>query len=231
MKRLLLIVVLVAACGGDPASPSAGAATPRPVASGEAVVTPSPSPIAAGAGAPATFDTIAVKGKGNDTVTFDIPEDAIGIAAMSHPGKGAFEVRAYDADGNETQVLVKTKGKYKGVVLFDLTEHSVAFKVTAKGGWKIAIDSTGAAKAWDGSKAVKGKGDALIGLSSPTTGETKVAVKANAKGRFALRAHTGDEEVYLVDQPGPYKGTVTVPEDTTLLEIRAKGAWSITPAS
>ena len=110
----LLVALLVAACGSESPSPSGGTTrTPSPV-SGEAGPTPSPSPIAAGAGAFGEFEPIVLKGKGNKTVEFEIPEDAISLAALSHPGKGAFQVEALGADGKVTQTLVKTSGKYAG---------------------------------------------------------------------------------------------------------------------
>lgn len=226
----LLVALLVAACGSESPSPSgATTRTPSPV-SGEAGPTPSPTPIAAGAGAFGEFEPIALKGKGNKTVEFEIPEDAISLAALSHPGKGAFQVEALGADGKVTQTLVKTSGKYAGVVLFDLLDHSVAFKVTAKGPWKITVQPTEAGTAWDGTGTLKGKGDAVVLLSTPSEAKAKLDVRSSGKARFAIRAHNADEEVYLVDQKGAFKGSLELPEETQMLEIRAKGAWSLAPA-
>ena len=126
----MLVALLVAACGSDVAL-AVGQHDADPVAGLRAPPgrTPARPPIAAGAGAFGEFEPIVLKGKGNKTVEFEIPEDAISLAALSHPGKGAFQVEALDADGKVTQTLVKTSGKYAGVVLFDLLDHSVAFKV------------------------------------------------------------------------------------------------------
>ena len=158
MKRLLVIIFLVAACGSTTPSPSGSpraAATPAGPAASDTAPQPSAS---AGPAFVGEFPPIEIKGKGNKDVTFEIPEDSIAIASLSHPAKGAFNVGAYDEDGKLTQQLVKVNGKYAGTVLFDLETHSVAFKVPAKGPWKITIKPAEAAKAWDGTKATQGQG-------------------------------------------------------------------------
>ena len=100
-------------------------------------------------------------------------------------------------------------------MLFDLTDHSVAFKVTAKGAWKITIKPTEAAKAWDGTKAIKGKGDALIATSVADDGGDEGGREGDRQGPFAVRAHTATRRSTSSTSAGPYKGTVTLPEDTT----------------
>jgi hypothetical protein len=226
----LLVALLVAACGSESPSPSGGTTRTSAPASGAPGPTPTPSPIAAGAGAFGEFEPIVLKGKGNKTVEFEIPEDAISLAAMSHPGKGAFQVQALGEDGTVTQSLVKTSGKYSGVVLFDLLDHSVAFKVTAKGPWKITVQPTELGTAWDGTGTLKGKGDAVVLLSPPSEADATLDVRSSSKNRFTIRAHSADEEVYLVNQKGPFKGRLKLPEETLMLEIRAKGNWTLTAA-
>jgi hypothetical protein len=161
MKRLLVIAVLVAACGSNPPSPSGSAgpaATPgNPVASD--AVQPSAS---AGTAFVGEFPPITMQGKGTQSVTFTIPDDAIAIAALSHPAKGTFTVTALDETGKATKTLVKTNGKYSGTVLFDLDTHSVGFRVQSKGPWKIIVLPAEAAKAWDGTKLTRGAGDAVL---------------------------------------------------------------------
>ncbi len=231
MKRWLLAVVLVAACGAPPASgsiPSGATAGPTTAVGSNPAATPSGSAAPAFVG---EFAPVPLKGKGDKTVTFDIPEDAIGLASLSHPGAGQFDVRSVDEDGRETQVLVKTTGPYKGVVLFDLVDHSVAFKVSADGAWKITVKPTETAPAWDGTSTLKGKTDTVVGLATPSAAGDAIAIAYSGKGRFAVRAHTPEDETYLVDQTGRYKGTKKLPEGTNLLEIRAKGTWSIKPVS
>ena len=228
----LLLVVVVAACGSETPSPSGGATrTSVPAPSSGTQSTPEPTPILAGAGADAVFDPIVLKGKGDKTVPFAIPDDAVGLAALSHPVGGAFEVQAVDETGADTQTLVKVNGKYQGVVLFDLVDHSVAFKVHAKGPWAITVQPIAGAAAWDGTSTLKGKGDTMVRLTAPSADGATVAMRSTGKSRFTLRAHSADDDALLFTGKGPVKGQVKLPDGTTLLEIRAGGAWSIAPGS
>jgi hypothetical protein len=217
---------LVAACGSTPPSPSGTprpAGTPNPAASNAA---PGPS-ASAGPAFIGEFAPIELKGKGNKDVTFDIPEDSIAIAALSHPAKGAFTVTGYDEDGTVTQQLVKVNGKYAGTVLFDLVAHSAGFKVQAKGPWKITIKPAEAAKTWDGSKAAKGKGDQVLALTTPTADGTKLLLNASGATPYLVRAHSPDDDVSLLTGTGPAKVTKALPEGTNLLEIVGRGAWQL----
>ena len=228
----LLLVVVVAACGSETPSPSGGATrSTAPAPSGGPEITPEPTPIAAGAGADAVFDPIVLKGKGDKTIAFEIPDDAVGLAALSHPGRGVFEVHAVDETGADTQTLVKVSGKYKGVVLFDLVDHSAGFKVHAKGPWVITVQPIASAAAWDGTSTLKGKGDTMVRLTTPSADGATVAMRSTGKSRFTLRAHSADDDVQLFSGVGPVKGQVKLPAETTLIEIRAGGAWSIAPGS
>jgi hypothetical protein len=231
LLRLLAVASLVAACGSAPASGSVAPGVSQAPSSPSGAA---PSETPEGSPAPSfvgEFAPVPLKGKGDKTVTFDIPEDAIALASMSHPGKGAFEVRAYDEDGRQTQVLVKTSGPYKGLVLFDLIDHSVSFKVTAAGAWKITVKPTEAAGTWDRTKALKGKSDTVAQVAPSSEAGDTIVMNYTGSGRFAVRAHTPEDETYLVDQVGKYKGTRKLPEGTMLLEIRAKGPWSIKSGS
>ncbi len=227
----LVLVLLVAACGSETPSPSGATGSARPGPTSGTASTPEPTPILAGAGEPTLFDPITLKGKGDKTVSFEIPDDAVGIAALSHPGGGVFDVRALDETGAETGTLAKVNGKYKGVVLFDLDAHSVAFKVHAKGPWSIAVQPVTGATTWDGTSTLKGKGDALVRLAAPSADGDTVAMRSTGKTRFVLRAHSDEDDVELFNGRGPVKGQVKLPVETTLLEIRAAGAWSIGPGS
>lgn len=227
LKRLLVIIFLVAACGSTTPSPSGSpraAATPAGPAASDTAPQPSAS---AGPAFVGEFPPIEIKGKGNKDVTFEIPEDSIAIASLSHPAKGAFNVGAYDEDGKLTQQIVKVNGKYAGTVLFDLETHSVAFKVLAKGPWKITIKPAEAAKAWDATKATKGKGDQVLRLTTPSAADANLQLQATGAVPFLVRAHSPDDDVDVAAGTGPAKLTKKLPEGTDLLEIIGRGGWQL----
>jgi hypothetical protein len=239
LKRLLVIVSLVAACLGVAAcgsTPPSSSPTTRPAATGP--VAPASSGGAPEASAEAgpefvgAFAPITLKGKGDmEQATFEIPEDAIAIATLSHPSKGPFIVTAYDEDGVVTKQLVKTNGKYGGTVLFDLQDHSVYFRVQSKGSWKITIKPAEAAKAWDGAKATKGKGDQVLRLTNPTVAGIDLQLKASGTAPYVVRAHSPEDDIDLMEGAGPGKVAKELPEGTDLLEIVGRGAWQLALAT
>lgn len=229
MKRLLVIALLVAACGSTTPSPSgAPRGSTAPAAS-----TPADTTVASPKAGPAyvgDYAPIVLKGKGNKTVPFDIPEDSIAIALLSHPGGGKFEVAALGEDGTQNQQLVKLNGKYKGTVLFDLVDHSTAFKVTAKGPWTITVKPSDAASVWNVAKPLKGKGDAVVVLSTPSQDKDTLTFKISGPGAYTVRAHSPDDDVSLLNGTAPAKATKALPEGTEILEIRSTGSWTATLA-
>jgi len=174
------------------------------------------------------YPPIVLQGQGNQTAPFDIPEDSIAIASLSHPGSGLFQVAALNEDGTQNQQLVKVNGKYKGTVLFDLVDHSTAFKVTAKGPWTITVKPSDAAAAWNTAKPLKGKGDAVVTLSPASGAKDTLTFKVSGKGSYAVRAHSPDEDVSLLTGTAPAKASKALPEGTETLEIRANGSWTAT---
>ncbi len=225
-----VIALVLAACGSSTpsATPSGGVPASIAPATSSASAAPVNASPEVSSGSGAEFEPIAFKGKGDQVITFDIPDDAIAIASLSHPGTGPFEVTAYGEDGKPTQRIIKTTGKYAGTRLFDLVDHSVSFKVAAKGPWKITVKSTDSAKVWDQVKPLKGKGDAVVLLPAPSVDGDTLAVKTTGKSRFALRAHSADDEVYIIDSAGPIKVEKDLPEGTQLLEISTKAPWTLT---
>lgn len=181
--------------------------------------------------APVTFETITIKGKGNKVAKFKIPEEAVGIATITHSGSRNFIVSTVDASGDETDLLVNEIGKYKGTVLFDESAgaHSVAFKIEASGSWTVVIKPLLSATNWDGVDTLKGSGDAVRELVPPSDGFVTLAMTYKGDGNFIVSAYSPDGIELLVNEIDSFKGEVLLPDGTFLLEVSADGPWSANP--
>ncbi len=207
-------------------------ATAAPTATPDPTPTPAPTPMPEPTPAPTAqmdFAPIKKSGRGDKIMKFKIPEDAIGMASLTHAGSGNFAVWAVDASGDETDLLVNDIGRYKGRVLFDERDHSVAFKITASGSWTVTINPVQKIPKWNGSEPRKGSGDYVIRLTG-TAAEGFGILKLNHRGdgNFAIWAY-GSSTDLLVNEIGRYSGEVLL-GDAQVLEITANGAWTLTLA-
>jgi hypothetical protein len=179
--------------------------------------------------APLPFEPITLKGRGDKVARFKIPADAAAIATIKATGRDNFAVWTLDASGSETDLLVNEIGAYAGTVLFDENEgdHSVAFEVTASGSWTIRVKPISAARVWEPTGSLKGKGDDVVQLTPPATGLSATDVRHTGKGNFAIWAYSTDGTDLLVNDIGRYSGQVLLPDGTFLLAITADGSWTM----
>jgi hypothetical protein len=202
-----------------PAVESEEAATP--VVTASAIPTPDPEP---------AFAAIELSGSGNSVPRFEIPEDTVAIAEITHSGGANFVVWTLDDSGAQTDLLVNTIGAYSGTLLFDeqLGSHSVAFDVEADGAWTIVVRPVTEAFSWDGAETLSGTGDDVAILEPPSSGLKSVDLTHQGDANFAIWAY-GSTTDLLVNEVGQYSGEVLLPDGTFLLEITANGAWTISP--
>jgi len=90
-----------------------------------------------------------------------------------------------------------------------------------------------AAKQWDGSAGISGKGDQVVMLSGASSGAT--TIKNKGHGNFSVTAYGPDGEYLdlLVNEIGSYSGEVLLPDnDPIVLSISAVGGtWSFSAVS
>ncbi len=149
------------------------------------------------------------------------------MATIKYTGSGNFAVWTVDSGGTSTDLLVNDTGSYSGRVLFDESEHSVAFKVTATGSWTIVIDPIEKFPAWSGTTTRTATGDYVLRLTGDAAGSF-VVMKLTHSGssNFAVWAY-GESTDLLVNEIGRYSGEVLM-NGAAVLEIHADGKWSAT---
>lgn len=175
------------------------------------------------------FEDISLKAGGAKVAKFTLPPETAAIAKVTYRGGGNFAIWTVGPDGDEIDLLVNEIGAYSGTVLFNEDGGEVvALKVEADAAWSALIRPVIRAPAWNQSKALTGKGDAVYRLTPPSSGLTTVRLVNKGDGNFAIWAY-GDSGVdLLVNEIDSYSGETLLAPGTFVLEISG-ASWSITP--
>jgi hypothetical protein len=206
--------------------------TPRPTPRPTPIPTPKPTPVPTPKPTPApvgAFAPIVLSGSGSAVPRFTIPEDAIAIATIVYNGGGNFAVWTVDSTGAKTDLLVNEIGAYGGTVLFDEDGHSSAFSVLASGPWSITVKPIEMARKWTQGSNLGGQGDDVVVLEPPTSGLTSTTITHTGSSNFAVWSWSLYGRDLLVNEIGSYNGEVLLGDGTILFEVKADGAWSMTP--
>jgi hypothetical protein len=202
--------------------------TPDPTPEPTPDPTPEPTPDPTAVPTPAVdFAPIKLTGRGDKLARFRIPEDAPATATIRHRGSSNFAIWTIDSSGNESDLLVNEIGNYSGRVLFDETDHSVAFKITADGPWTITINPIQKVPRWGGAKSLTGSSDNVVRITAPLEPLATLKLSHRGSGNFAIWAYGESSRDLLVNEIGRYSGEVFL-GGATLLEIVADGSWSMT---
>lgn len=170
-------------------------------------------------------------GTGDDVIDLQEP---LGIVLLQahHTGSSNFIVRAARADGSGDGVI-NTIGAYTGEALtYTNGTDTVGFDVQADGAWVlVASNLMTAGDGDDVARTYEGTGDAVIGFPvdfedpMPVTEFSRVTLTHEGGSNFIVRGMLGGG---LVNDIGPYDGTVRLPADGLFgLEISADGPWTV----
>lgn len=172
-----------------------------------------------------TFEVVTVQGTGDDLV--DIPEGvSTALVSASYSGSGHFAVSVLDEANSATgDLLVNTIGTYSGDTAMGM--HSwmgvgVTLEVSASGPWEITIAPMSSAAEFPAS----GAGDGVYLYDGPAA---RLTVDYGGSGHFAVVEETSDAWSIglLVNDIGPYQGTVPLSAGPSVVMITAEGAWEL----
>ncbi len=157
---------------------------------------------------PATPAILTSKSGRGDKVLKIKAQDAPTIARITNKGSSNFAVISYVGTCYD-DLLVNEIGSYSGTVY--LSPGVTRLKVTSNGNWKVTIRPIDAARQWDGSSALSGKGDAVVMLHGGEFGKT--TIKNKSRSNFAVIAYDTDGQYLdlLVNEIGGYSGEVLLP--------------------
>jgi len=170
-----------------------------------------------------TFEAEDHKGSGDDIVA--LPSDvAGGIVKAKYTGSGNFSITVLDAQNDSTgELLVNTIGNYAGSTVFGRGfSEGVKLQISADGSWTVKVSPVSSAPALKDS----GKGDSVFIYTGPAASAT-----LNHKGdsNVTLVEDTADtfEFGLLVNEIGPYKGTVALGEGPSVITVGGDGKWTL----
>lgn len=161
-------------------------------------------------------------GNGNTVLSITKPAGASAVIAtiIGNAAARNFDVRAIDGAQDH---LVATTSYYVGSTLLDPSgTNTHQLRVHGVGPWSIKLTDVRAAPAF--TVGYRGTGDGVI-LHTASGGAGVVSVQG--AGPFLIRTYRLGGVTALVNETGPWSGTVRWPEGAAIVTVRATGPWSI----
>lgn len=172
-----------------------------------------------------TFTPATVTGTGDAVVPLPAGATA-GIVTATHDGAANFAVQVLDAANQSTgELLVNTIGAYAGSTVFGLRAfgEGTTLQVSADGAWSITVAPLSAAPPL----APAGAGDGVFLYDGPVG---TLTATHDGDGNFAVSENTGAafEFGLLINEIGPYSGTVPLSAGPSVVDVTANGGWTLT---
>ncbi|MFI7057432.1 hypothetical protein ACIBLB_35700 [Streptosporangium canum] len=175
---------------------------------------------------PPQIEPKTYSGTGAKVVKFDPISDPA-LVTFTHTGSANFIVTALDSSGATQEVPVNAIGSYSGTRMLSPRNNTqiAALEIKADGQWTADVKPLSAARTWSG-PVIEGRGDQVLRLDPPAEGLATAQVTHSGKANFIVQTHGGSVLNLPINEIGNYSGEVQLPSGTTLVEIRADGAWS-----
>jgi hypothetical protein len=217
----------------EPTAIPEATSTPTPVPTGTPVPTDTPAPTDTSQPPP---EPVTLTGTGDSVADVDDWRCVPGLVHITGNADARhFAVENFDAAGELLELLVNTTDAYDGCRPLDWMddECTARFQVTATGDWSITLLPLAPIPevlphALEVPGTYAGNGDDVILLAGGKPGLANVA--GNELGRhFAVMAWTKRRggDTLLVDTVEPYQGTAMLDETTMMVEVVARGEWTI----
>ena len=166
------------------------------------------------------FDPVTVEGSGDDVVDVPVVADVPLVATFEHTGSRNFAVESYGDAGDRINLMVNTIGTYEGTVPYNFESSPAELDITADGAWTVTISALVEQPAL--TDAFEGSGDDVLWLQT----DGRLSATHDGERNFALRSW-GERRDLLVNEIGPYDGTVRLGSGGLALEITADGNWMV----
>jgi hypothetical protein len=212
---MLVLLLAVSACSsvGGGSTPAVG---PTPVAEPPAIFELPGRGVAVEGHGTTTSDEITPQYGGGMTLGID-------VVTLTHDGRSSFIVTA--VQGDQSEVVASAIGSYRGQRPL-VVQGPVSFQVTADGAWTLKVQPIP-----NGAKpAFSGAGDAVSAYFTPP-GPTTWDVAHDGQTSFFVYAHCVGGSIVVEDKSGAVQDTAQIefPRGPCFWEVRADGAWSLTP--
>lgn len=169
-----------------------------------------------------------ISGTGSDVPGLRPFREAV-IVTMSHDGTSNFIVRPIDSAGEEGYSWANEIGVWTGTIFQEKgSKPIVAAGVDADGSWTIRVAPLASAPVVS-MKAYAGAGDSVVQFRAASQGLKRIKLTHDGTSNFIVRPidARGAEGYSLVNEIGPFTGTMLLPKGTRYLSVMADGNWSL----
>jgi len=171
------------------------------------------------------------RGSGDSVIT--LPQLQASLISFSHDGPSNFIVWSLDGSGSQIDLLVNEIGAYRGTNVLNFGEPvASALTVKAGGAWTVTVAPLSSAPVWNLSGTLTGRGDSVVGTPGGRSGLNQVTIRHQGRSNFVIWARDAEGRPVdlMVNEIGPYTGTVLLPNNAAYLIVTADGEWSIARA-
>jgi hypothetical protein len=173
---------------------------------------------------------VAIQGHGTSQTDDITPQfdagltEGIDLVTLTHDGRSSFIVSA--VEGDQTELLTSAIGAYKGQRPL-VVQGPVSFQVTADGSWTLRVQPM----ASGGSPTFSGTGDAVSAYFTPPSNPAAWSVSHDGQSAFFVYAHCVGGSIVVEDRTGAFKDSpqIAFSRGPCFWEVRADGAWTLTP--
>ena len=191
--------------------------TKRPTITPKPTNTPTPKP-----------DPIVIEGSGDDVVEIDKWEGPA-IVDVIREGGGHFSITSYTSSSDYLELLVNVIAPYQGKVVMDLLsfgdEKASLLEINASGPWSIIIYPFD--RAYVNEMTAPGFYENDTDDVILVTGSSQTATFTATASNLAVWGISDTDIDLLVNEIGPYEGTVMIPNGLFLLIVTAESGWSV----
>lgn len=164
-------------------------------------------------------------GSGDAIVELSIPDEEAAVT-FTHDGSGSFTVWEL-GDGSELRnLLIDTTGTYAGTRPLQWADPATGFEITADGDWSYLI-----VPMWNARHEecpLDGDGDDVVLIQQYRNGPSPAHITFDGDTDFTIWIYGFAAPELIVDETGPYDGTVDVADKMITWDITANGgAWTV----
>lgn len=170
---------------------------------------------------------IVYSGTGDSILAIALPDGPgqVAVATLTHDGSRNFAIFSLDAGMAQQDLIVNTIGPYQGTMLFNagFGGDPSSLEITADGNWTVTMKSVLSLRQFSGD-AVTGVGDDVVLYLGDSGAAT---ISHDGSRNFAIWLY-GDSTDLVVNEIGPYDGTVRWIAGPSVVAVTADGNWGVT---
>jgi hypothetical protein len=165
-------------------------------------------------------------GSGDDVIEIEIQNVPV-IATFTHNGGGNFAIWSLDDAFENVDLLVNTIGTYDGTRPMQFDGEGVSgFEISADGAWTYVVAPLSETEQVE--CPIEGEGDDVVAVTNFISSGGAADLTFDADTNFAIWAWGAEGRDLIVNDIGPYEGTVRVQSGLFVWDVTGnEGSWSI----